>query len=132
MHQVALSGSTCQASAAQFASAPSSFEKGFDKEEVVSELMQSWMQRITKTSTIGLCTISGQIETDLSSITPLLVVKPETAIQVVSMGKRDLDVQIEYDIAVRLSPKREYTVDARIVSREKGKPIFIEAEDTPY
>ena len=39
-----------------------------------------------------------------------------------------LEEILEYDIFVRMSPRREYTIDLKIASIAKAKPMSVEPE----
>ncbi len=66
--------------------------------------------------------------TDRSAAQPCSDAKESQAPQEQPDGDNDSNVELEYDIALHLPPKRTYTVELEITSVERAKPLIVEPE----
>nr|MDO8076961.1 hypothetical protein [Candidatus Freyarchaeota archaeon] len=95
-----------------------------DEDEMDNLLLSTWIERIPK-EIIGWQYLLPLLEIDQSSVLPHLEIKRETSLL---QGKiKPLpEVPLEFDVYVRIPPKKRWTVKGSIKSISKASPHIVE------
>ena len=95
-----------------------------DEDEIDNLLLSTWIERIPK-EIISWQYLLPLLEIDQSSVLPHLEIKRET-----SLLQRKIkplpEVPLEFDVYVRIPPKKRWTVKGSIKSISKASPHIVE------
>lgn len=73
--------------------------------------------------------LSSMLETDSSSTQPRFEIKNEASLIEEILGTAVPEDMLEFDIVVRMPPKKEWSARLRVKNVEKAAPHIIEPED---
>jgi hypothetical protein len=111
----------------QYPPSVSSMER-IDRSEIFDSLIFSRLRQKLPTPRFQHLILSSLLEIESSSVQPSLVLKSENS----SMGKtfeeRNFEEILEYDVIVRIPPRKRYTIDLHIKEIRKAEPIIVEPE----
>ena len=83
---------------------------------------------ITLVETLRALTLRALLKVDSSSVLPRFEVTSDTYSIEPILDERIPDDMLEYDVVVRMPPKREYSVVIKVVSREKAVSRIVEPD----
>ncbi|MHA1644182.1 MAG: hypothetical protein ACTSV0_04035 [Candidatus Freyarchaeota archaeon] len=95
-----------------------------DEDEIDNLLLSTWIKRIPK-EIIGWQSLLPLLEIDQSSVLPHLEIKRETSLLQEKI-KPLPEVPLEFDVYVRIPPKKRWTVKGSIKSISKASPHIVE------
>ncbi|MHA1605383.1 MAG: hypothetical protein ACTSWF_12110 [Candidatus Freyarchaeota archaeon] len=95
-----------------------------DEDEIDNLLLSTWIKRIPK-EIIGWQSLLPLLEIDQSSVLPHLEIKRETSLLQEKI-KPLPEVPLEFDVYVRIPPKKRWTVKGSIKSISKAFPHIVE------
>jgi len=113
----------------QYPYATSSKVEEIDKEGERDCLLSMWTKMRQLKDSIFYRALFSLLEIDLSSVRPHFEIKNETSfIQEVTEKTFLEELMLEYNVVVRIPPKKRYTIQMKIENRRKGVPKIIEPE----
>lgn len=129
MSNLTLENVTYQDYSIQYPSATSSRIEEIDKEEERDCLLSMWTKRRQLKDSISYHSLFPLLEIDLSSVQPHFEIKNETSFTQEVTEKTFLEeLMLEYNVVVRIPPKRRYTIQMKIENRRRGVPKIVEPE----
>ncbi|MCD6231460.1 hypothetical protein J7K28_02350 [Candidatus Aerophobetes bacterium] len=129
MSNLTLENVTYQDYSIQYPSATSSRIEEIDKEEERDCLLSMWAKRRQLKDSIFYRSLFPLLEIDLSSVQPHFEINNETSSMQEVTEKTFLEeLMLEYNVVVRIPPKRRYTIQMKIENRRRGVPKIVEPE----
>lgn len=110
----------------QYPLSGSSTEK-MEINEVLDSLFSIWI-RERQPKEIFYQNLLSLLEIDLSSVWPHFEIKSETSLIKETVEEVFPKEMLEYNVVVRIPPKRRYTVQMRIKCIRRGEPKIVEPE----
>lgn len=126
IYEVTAQDITTQAYPIQYGFSESSGVKGIDISEIMDKLFPVLVGQKLMKEPFFYQNLLSFLETDLSSIYTHFEVKTETSLKEETIEEITPEEMMEYDVVVRMPPKRRYTVELEVKSIRKAEPRIVE------
>jgi len=110
----------------QHFSISSLYEEKIDIMNLRDSLLSTWMRKLPKE--LFYHNLIPMLEIDLSSIRPHFEIKNETSLIEGILEMAVPEDMLEFDIIIRMPPKKEWSARLRVKSVEKATPRIVEPE----
>lgn len=126
--EVTLQDVTSQAYPTQYPFTASSRVEETDISEILDstyffQIRQKWLEGL-----LFYPSLFPQLEIDLSSVQPHFEIKSETSLIRETTEEAVPEEMLEYDVVVRIPPRKRYTIELRIKTVRRGEPRIVEPE----
>ena len=111
----------------QYPPSVSSMER-IDRSEILDSLIFSRLRQKLPKHMFQHLILSSLLEIESSSVQPSLVLKSENSSIGKTFEERNSEEILEYDVIVRIPPRKRYTIDLHIKEIRKAEPIIVEPE----
>ena len=99
-----------------------------DISEILDSLFFVWVRRNLLNGPLFYRNLSPLLEIDLSSVQPYFEIKSETSLMGEAIEEVVPEEILEYDIVVRIPPRKRYTIELKVNSVRRAEPRIVEPE----
>lgn len=111
----------------QYPPSVSSMER-IDRSEILDSLIFSRLTQKLPKHRFQHLILPSLLEIECSSVQPSLVLKSENSSIGKTFEEQNFEEILEYDVIVRIPPRKRYTIDLHIKEIRKAEPIIVEPE----
>jgi len=128
LYKVTLQDVTSQDYPIQYPLTASSGAEEMDISEILDSLFSIWVRQKWLKGPFFYRNLFPLLEIDLSSVRPHFEIKSETSLMGEAIEEVVPEEMLEYDIVVRIPPRRRYTIELKVKSIKRAEPRIVEPE----